>query len=151
MTRQTRRVQIVSHPNDGLLDDFRRVRNERLAQRLAAALGYEYTNDPPTQPTAHSYWVPYETLVGYKLAEELGIRSSRDLFGGVAAFAFQATKSIVHGLIDSHANRPEGWQPSFSEWVTPLGLPGYTVFSFKDAKVAYTRPAARYMPTTPSR
>jgi hypothetical protein len=49
------------------------------------------------------------------------------------------TKAITHGLIDPYAERPLGWSTAFVERVREIVLPGYTVFSKRDAQAAATR------------
>jgi hypothetical protein len=49
------------------------------------------------------------------------------------------TKAITHGLVDCHSERPRGWSTAFAERVRGIVLPGYTVFSRRDARVAAAR------------
>src|SRR5262249_12610371 len=49
----------------------------------------------------------------------------------------------THGLVDRHAERPHGWSMAFAERVREFVLPGYTVFSNRDAQVAARRMLTR--------
>ena len=53
------------------------------------------------------------------------------------------TKAIAHQLVDDGATRPEGWSSAFAERVRNVVLPGYTVFSDYDARIAAKRMLAR--------
>jgi uncharacterized protein DUF3182 len=84
------------------------------------------------------FFVPDDTLLTAE-ASCLGIHSTQHLFGGVVPHLFVKTKAITHGLVDCHAERPRGWSTAFSERVRGIVLPGYTVFSSRDARVAAAR------------
>ena len=84
------------------------------------------------------FFVPGDTLLVDE-ASCLGIRSPNDLYGGVVPHLFAKTKAITHGLVDCHAERPLGWSTVFAERVRGAVLPGYTVFSSRDARVAARR------------
>jgi hypothetical protein len=106
-----------------------------IAQRLAALQGHDYAADYDesrsyTQPL---YFVPEETL-DLDEAHALGIRSAKDLFGGVVPFRFVATKSITHPLTSPDASAPIGWSPAFSEAVQGAVLRGYAAFSREEAR-----------------
>jgi hypothetical protein len=81
------------------------------------------------------FFVPDDTLLVDE-ASYLGIRSPHDLYGGVAPYRFAKTKAITHGLASCRAERPQGWSTAFAERVRGIVLPGYTVFSNRDARVA---------------
>jgi hypothetical protein len=49
---------------------------------------------------------------------------------------FIKTKAIVHGLVDNNVAQPQGWCASFADKVRNVVLPGYTVFSADDARLA---------------
>jgi hypothetical protein len=90
--------------------------------------------------TRHNYsgnvfFVPDDTLM-LDEALCLGIGSLNDLFGGVVPHPFVKTKSITHRLITSGA---EGWSPVFAQRVRKVVLPGYSVFSAGDARIAAAR------------
>jgi Protein of unknown function (DUF3182) len=92
---------------------------------------------------AHDYagpvlFVPDDTLLTAE-ASCLGIHSPQHLYGGVVPHLFVKTKAITHGLVDCHAERPRGWSTAFAERVRGIVLPGYTVFSSRDACLAAAR------------
>ena len=72
-----------------------------------------------------------------------GFALRNDLYGGVVPYLFAKTKAITHGLVDRCAERPLGWCSAFSERVRKIVLPGYTVFSDRDARVAAGRMLTR--------
>ena len=84
------------------------------------------------------YLVPSRTLMTDE-AERLGIRSPSDLFGGVVPHPFVPTKAITHALVDDGAARPRGWSQAFAARVRDVVLPGYTVFTARDAALALGR------------
>jgi hypothetical protein len=84
------------------------------------------------------FFVPGDTLLVEETAD-LGIHSSNDLYGGVVPHLFMKTKAITHGLINRHAERPLGWSPVFAERVREIVLPGYTIFSNRNAQLAARR------------
>jgi hypothetical protein len=88
------------------------------------------------------FFVPGDTLL-LDEASRLGIRSANDLYGGVVPHLFVKTKAITHGLVDRHAERPLGWSTTFAERVQGIVLPGYTVYSRNDARVAARRLLSR--------
>jgi hypothetical protein len=69
-------------------------------------------------------------------AQDLGIHSPQQLYGAVALYPFVKTKAITHGLVSAHAAQPYGWSSVFAEGVRNAVLPGYTVFSPEDARIA---------------
>ena len=84
------------------------------------------------------FFVPSDTLL-LDDASRLGIRSRNDFYGGIVPYLFAKTKAITHGLVDYDAERPQGWSTAFAERVRGVVLPGYTVFSSRDARVAAGR------------
>src|SRR5690349_8733614 len=84
------------------------------------------------------FFVPDEALVIAEAAP-LGIRGESDVFGGIVPHAFVGTKAISHELIDQCADRPAGWSTTFAEESADVVLPGYTVFSARDARRAAKR------------
>jgi hypothetical protein len=84
------------------------------------------------------FFVPGDTLLVEETAY-LGIHSSNDLYGGVVPHLFMKTKAITHGLINRNAERPVGWSTVFAERVREIVLPGYTIFSNRDAQLAARR------------
>jgi Protein of unknown function (DUF3182) len=84
------------------------------------------------------FFVPDDTLLTAE-ASCLGIHSPQHLYGGVVPHLFVKTKAITHGLVDCRAERPRGWSTAFAERVRGIVLPGYTVFSRRDARLAAAR------------
>jgi hypothetical protein len=114
------------------------------AKAIAKIKGYEFGGhyDAAYGYSDPLYFVPDDTLL-LDEASGLGIRSSNDLYGGVVPYLFVKTKAITHGLVDRHAERPLGWTAAFAERVREIVLPGYTVFSNRDAQMAARRMLAR--------
>lgn len=111
-----------------------RVSRGHAAQRLAELFGYEYAGEYVVcQPRGiATYFVPDDTLLAQDAAQ-LGIRSERDLFGGVAPYAFVATKAVTHGVLAADARMPPGWSQRVAEELRSAVLPGFTAFSRSDA------------------
>jgi Protein of unknown function (DUF3182) len=114
------------------------------AKAIAKIKGYEFGGhyNPAYHHSGPLFFVPDDTLL-LNEASCLGIRSSDDLYGGVVPHLFVKTKAITHGLVDRHAERPLGWSTVFAERVREIVLPGYTVFSNRDAQMAARRMLAR--------
>lgn len=108
-----------------------------LARQIAELKGdtLEGEFDERNAFAAHRYLVPDDTLT-LAQAHKLGIRSVRDLFGGVVPFAFVATKVIAHRLLPDAQVAPPGWSSVFAERAASLALPGYSAFSPDDARNA---------------
>jgi hypothetical protein len=81
------------------------------------------------------YFVPCDTLDA-QMARQLGIRSWRDLFGGVAPRPFVATKVITHGLVGADAMAPQGWSEICGGCLEDVVLEGWSAFSAEDARWA---------------
>jgi hypothetical protein len=115
-----------------------------VANTIAQVKHYEFAgrHDDAQNYSGNVFFVPDDTLM---LDESLclGIRSVNDLFGGVVSHSFVKTKSITHRLITSGADRPRGWSPVFAQRVRNVVLPGYTVFSARDARIAAARMLSR--------
>jgi hypothetical protein len=107
------------------------------AKAIANIKGYEFGAhyDAAYSYSGPLFFVPDDTLL-LDEAACLGIRSSNDLYGGVVPHLFVKTKAITHGLVDRDAERPPGWSTAFAERVREVVLPGYTVFSNRDAQMA---------------
>ena len=106
-----------------------------IARRLAALKGYRFAGDYDSAGSYPSnlYFVPLDTLVGIRSTRELGITGDHDLFGGVVAHPFVATKCISHPLVDADACAPDGWSSEFAHDVVDAVLDGLTAFSVDDA------------------
>lgn len=118
-----------------------------LAKRLAAIRGDEFGGHYEAKTAAvHDrpvYFVPDDTLPAAEAARELGIRGEQDLFGGVVPYPFVGTKSITHALPPDAACMPPGWSRDFARRVRDAVLPGYSVFSRRDALHAGLKMLAR--------
>jgi hypothetical protein len=114
------------------------------AKAIARIKGYDFGGhyDPACDYSGPLFFVPDDTLL-LDEASCLGIRSPNDLYGGVVPYLFVKTKAITHGLVDRHAERPLGWSTAFAERVREIVLPGYTVFSNRDARLAARRMLTR--------
>jgi hypothetical protein len=114
------------------------------AEAIAKIKGYEFGGhyDMANDYSGPLFFVPDDTLLLGE-ASCLGLRSPNDLYGGVVPYLFAKTKAITHGLVDRHAERPLGWSTAFAERVREIVLPGYTVFSNRDARVAARRMLTR--------
>ncbi len=126
-------VIVLRGNTDECVDDHVRARNIVVARDIASIKGYTLCHSvrqPPEEATR--YFVPYTTLVDMALARQLGIRSEKDLFGGVVVCPYQATKTLAHTLVGAHAERPAHWCATFAEAVKPLVLPGYSAFCTRD-------------------
>jgi uncharacterized protein DUF3182 len=86
--------------------------------------------------------VPDDTLLMDE-ASSLGICAPSHLYGGVVSHPFVKTKSITHQLVDDNAERPQGWSADFAKKVRGVTLPGYSVFSVRDAQAAARRMLGR--------
>lgn len=105
-----------------------------VAERLAAIKGFEFGGafDPSARYERPLYLVPSHTL-STRAALQFGLRGEDDLFGGVVAFPFIATKTITHKLLNDESLAPEGWTSSFPNRVEPVVLPGISAFTLRDA------------------
>lgn len=112
-----------------------------LAASLARLIGVEYfeAGDDAGQSawwrSARPYFVPSDTLSASQ-ARALGIAGWCDLFGGVVAHPYVATKVITHGLVRAGASAPRSWPAAFAGRVRDAVLDGYSVFSAADARLA---------------
>ena len=111
-----------------------------VAEAVAKLKRYDFEGryDSARTYPGHVYFVPDDTMIS-AAAQELGIASAADLFGGVVPYAFMKTKAMTHELVDIEAERPAGWSPEFAARIREVVLPGYTVFSTSAARTAATR------------
>src|SRR5215467_7199692 len=114
------------------------------AKAIAKLKSYEFEGhyDAACDYSGPLFFVPDDTLL-LDEASRLGIRSPNDLYGGVVPYLFVKTKAITHGLVNRHAERPQGWSTAFAERVREIVLLGYTVFSNRDAQMAAARMLVR--------
>lgn len=108
-----------------------------LARRISSLLGRGFAGSctvgsvPPPLGVPH-YYIPDDTLDAAQ-ASLLGIRGPDDLFGGVVPHRFAATKVVSHALIDGAECVPAGWPHALGANLAGAVLPGYSVFSRRDA------------------
>jgi hypothetical protein len=119
-----------------------------VAEAIAQFKGAKFAglHDNAKRYSGNVFYVPDDTLM-LDEASCLGIRLPTDLFGGVVPYPFAKTKAITHQLVDSCADRPEGWSSAYARMVQDVVLPGYTAFSVDDARTA----AARLLNLGPTR
>ncbi|WP_285276179.1 DUF3182 family protein [Halopseudomonas bauzanensis] len=121
-------VLLVTGPSES--DHEAHVRRH-LAAQLASALGLPFAGvrQGMRVDEADTYIIPDATLT----TPQPGIRSDQDLYGGVVAQPFMASKAISHPLVDSNATAPDGWSERFMELAGDVVLPGYSAFDLDDA------------------
>ncbi|WP_313644591.1 DUF3182 family protein [Pseudomonas sp.] len=108
----------------------------KIAERLACLLGCDQVlNALPGDINGRYYYLPTSTLVGPERYAALGIQSEADLFGGLVAQPYMATKAISHPL-PADAVMPPGWTDGFARQASDALLRGYSVFSKADARRA---------------
>lgn len=113
---------------------------EALARRIAALLGRDFAGScaiasVPQPGAAPHYFIPDDTLDAAQ-ARALGIRGPDDCFGGVVPHRFAATKVVSHPLVDDAQRIPPGWPQALGAGLAGAVLPGYSVFSRRDARRA---------------
>ena len=105
--------------------------HQLLGDKIAALLGIKFAGvregSQVTQPDL--YVIPDTTLV----APQPMISTHNDLFGGVVAQPFMATKAISHPLVSNNATAPTGWTEAFMELAVNMVLPGFSAFDADDA------------------
>lgn len=82
--------------------------------------------------------VPEDTLTRDQ-ADVLRLIDETDFFGGVVPHAFVATKAISHPLLSREADAPPHWHEALGHALAGTTLPGFTVFSLRDARQACER------------
>ena len=119
-----------------------------VAESIARVNGWSYAGvyDPAERSAAGLFFVADDALM-FNEAQDLGIHCPRQLYGAVAPYPFVKTKAITHGLVSAHAARPYGWSSAFADSMQNAVLPGFTVFSGADARMA----AMRLLPLGPIR
>jgi hypothetical protein len=108
----------------------------RIAELKGFVFGEKYS--PAVRYEAPLYFVPGDTLSTAR-ARALGIVNEHDLFGGVAAHDFVATKAITHPLVEPDAHAPAGWSRDFPQRVRDAVLHGFSTFTLSDARRAGRR------------
>jgi hypothetical protein len=128
---------VVLLPSSPLPPEHERQSHAVLGTLLAELLGTQFAGDYAgpkslSSTRAELYFVPTDTLSG-ELPQTLGIRDQSDLFGGVVADPFMATKAITHPLVSPDAAAPESWSRDFTRHAANATLKGFTAFSEADA------------------
>lgn len=108
-----------------------------LADLMGLNFGGIYRAD--ARPEGPLFFVPSDTLTSLDSARRLGIESGDHLFGGVVPHPFVATKLVSHGLVHPDAPAPPGWSAAHGQAIQDVVLPGYSVFTPADARVAAER------------
>ena len=111
-----------------------------LTRKLAKLLGLHFIEgySPDThEEIAGIYYLPADTLVTTAISGHTaplpGVRTERDLFGGMAPYPFVGTKAITHPLVHANAKAPNGWSSLFGAAVKDAVLRGVTAFTADDA------------------
>ena len=142
MTTTTERRAVVTYSKDAAArpDGHEASTRRGIAQRLATLAGFDDAGeyDPNGRYVVPPYFVPAQTLTS-EIASRLRIQSEHDLFGAVVPFAFVATKTITHPLLDAVSRAPKGWCPEFPLCVADAVLDGISVFAMQDAVIAARR------------
>jgi hypothetical protein len=109
--------------------------HQALAEKIAGLLGTQFEGlyDEAIHMQSGLYYVPSDTLIGKQENSALHIEDANDLFGGLIAQPFMATKAISHPLIPNATAKPPGWSEQFDEQTADAVLSGYTVFNQQDA------------------
>jgi hypothetical protein len=112
----------------------------KVAETIADLRGCEFDGeyDPARHASGNIYFIPDDTLMQDE-ALHLGISSATALYGGVVPHPFAKTKVITHDLVSSTAIKPKGWSYVFAHMARDVVLPGYSVFTADDARVAGKR------------
>lgn len=135
-------VVVVDAPGErGYGPSHERITHAEIAKRLAALKGFDFAGgyDQSKRYPGPVYFVPSDTLVGVAAANDLGIRSEHDLFGGVVPYPFAATKAIAHPLVEPDAYAPAGWSREFAHRVHDVVHVGFSAFTRADARCAGAR------------
>lgn len=133
-------VVVYFSPTGGPMYAHERVTLSIVAEAIAQIKGSRFAGlyDSAKKYSENVFFVPDDTLV-LDEASCLGIRRPIDLFGAVVPYPFVKTKAITHQLVDTRADRPEGWSSAYAKLVQDVVLPGYTVFGVDDARTAARR------------
>ena len=116
----------------------------KVAETIAELMGCEFDGeyDPARHSSGNIYFVPDDTLMQDE-ALHLGIHSPTVLYGGVVPYPFVKTKVITHDLVSPTAIKPKGWSYVFAHIARDVILPGYSVFTADDARIAGKRLLSR--------
>ena len=127
-----RKSGVVLVTGERKVPDHERAVHHSLAVRIATLLGTRFIEEPESY--SHDlYYLPSRTLIGPRDADQYGISTENDFYGGWVTEPFMATKAISHPLAPG-ATAPAGWTPAFVEYAGAALLPGWTVFNLDDAR-----------------
>lgn len=131
----TQKAAVVLLPTHKKLATHEVVVHQKLAEKIATLLGCEFLGlyDSAIHKTPDLYFIPSDTLIGKLENSALNIKSADDLFGGLIAEPFMATKAISHPLLDDATAQPKGWSRQIHEDAADSVLAGFTVFNEVDA------------------
>ncbi|WP_419219432.1 DUF3182 family protein [Pseudomonas syringae] len=132
---RTGKSKVVLLPTHKTLSTHEVVVHQVLAQKLAELLKAEFVGvyDRTLHQGAGLYFVPSDTLIDRAALAYPDIRSADDLFGGVIAEPFMATKALSHPLPENATFRPSGWSDDFHRQARHAVLAGFSVFDEQDA------------------
>ncbi|RRV04184.1 DUF3182 family protein [Pseudomonas sp. v388] len=137
------KAEVVLLPTHKKLATHELAVHEALGRKIASLLGARFGG--LYDSTVHDgkgrtlYFVPSDTLIGHPQHRHLDIQSADDLFGGLIAEPFMATKAISHPLLDNATARPAGWSDEFHRQTADAVLAGFSVFNHADALEAGKR------------
>lgn len=134
-TTNEKKAAVVLLPTHKKLATHEVVVHQKLAEKIAGLLGTEFVGlyDSAIHTSPNLYYVPSDTLIGKQANSSLNIHTTDDLFGGLIAEPFMATKAISHPLLDDATAQPPGWSRAFHEQAADAVLGGFTVFNEADA------------------
>lgn len=134
-TASLQKTAVVLLPTHKKLATHERVVHAALAEKIAGLLGAEFLGvyDSALHDSQSVYYIPSDTLIGKQANSALRVESADDLFGGLIAEPFMATKAISHPLPDDASAQPPGWSREFHQQAADAVLAGFTVFNEQDA------------------
>lgn len=110
-----------------------------VARHLAALLEARFEESLPLNFRRSQdalYLVPSHTLDPRSLRRALQPLACENFFGGFVPYPFVASKLITHPLTRREAGAPKGWSHEYGEAVRDVVLPGRSVFTRADARLA---------------
>jgi hypothetical protein len=137
------KAEVVLLPTHKKLAEHELAVHQALGRKIARLLGAGFGG--LYDPAVHNgkghglYFVPSDTLIGHEQHRHLNISSADDLFGGLIAEPFMATKAISHPLLENATARPAGWSDDFHRQTADAVLAGFSVFNHADAMEAGKR------------
>ena len=129
------KAAVVLLPTHTKLATHEAVVHQKLGEKIAGLLGTEFAGlyDSALHTAPNLYYIPSDTLIGKPNHSALNIQSVDDLFGGLIAEPFMATKAISHPLLKDATAQPPGWSRQFHDDAADAVLGGFTVFNEADA------------------